>query len=512
MLKYIIEDMWGGKMFKLFYDRFKEAISSIVPVMIIMLIVSFLLGFNIVTIITILFSTLLLIFGITLFSLGASLSMMEIGKFISSKLLNSRRVWLIFLVSFIVGIVITIAEPDLKVLASQMTAINDNLLIILVGLGVGLFLSVAAVRIVYQVNIKKIIFLCYMALIFMLFISNKQIIPLAFDSGGVTTGPISVPFILSLGIGFSSFSFKKKSSDDSFGLIALCSIGPILVMLLMGLFMKSDFSYNYNISDQVTDFSIMISNFLHEIIPITKDVLVSLFPIVSVYIIFVIVNKVVLKRQILKIFVGFIITLIGVSLFFIGVNAGYLPIAYLIGIHLFDKIGGLLVVIGFVIGFVIVKAEPAVSILTEQIEILTDGSIKRKVMNNTIAIGVGLAVALSIFRLINGISIIPFLIFGYLIVLILMFFSPNIFTMVSFDSGGAVTGPMTTSFLLPFIIGICYACDGNVLTDAFGLVAFVAMSPLITIQLLGIIFKYKQNKVDKMIDIDESIVDFKVGD
>lgn len=497
-------------MFKIYTEKLKEAVYSIVPVMIIMMIIGIFLGLNIVTLISILFSTVLLIAGVSFFTLGASLSMMEIGKFISSTLLRSRKIWLIFFISFIVGIVITIAEPDLKVLASQMTAINDNLLIMSVGLGVGLFLSVAAIRIVFQINMKKIIFFCYSLLIIMLFISNKQIIPLAFDSGGVTTGPISVPFILSMGIGFSRLSSKKNSSDDSFGLIALCSIGPILTMLLLGLVIDSDYSYTYNISEELTDFSLMFSNYFHEVLPIFKDVLISLLPIVGVYIVFVLINNKISKRQLLKVFIGLLITLIGLSIFFIGVNAGYLPVAYIIGINMFNKANNLLIVLGLVIGFVIVKAEPAVAVLTEQIEIITDGSIKKKVMNNTIAIGVAIAVGLSIFRVINGISIIPFLAIGYAVVLILMCFSPDIFTMVSFDSGGAVTGPMTTSFLLPFVIGLCYACGGNVLTDAFGLVAFVAMSPLITIQILGILYKYKQNRVEKLMDIDESIVDFEV--
>ena len=499
-------------MCKLITTKFKESISSILPVMVIMLIISFFLGFNNVTIATLLISTLLLIMGITMFSLGASLSMMEMGKFISNKLLKTKKILLIFFVSFIVGIVITVAEPDLKVLASQMTAISDTTLILFVGIGVGLFLGIAALRIIFQINIKKIIFFCYMILILMLFISNSNIIPLAFDSGGVTTGPISVPFILSIGIGFSSLNSRKNTSDDSFGLIALCSIGPILTILIMGLFVNSDFTYKYNISEQLTSFSVMISNFLYEIIPICKDVLISMLPIFFVYIIFILINKKIDIKQFVKVLIGMIVTLIGLTLFFVGVNVGYLNIAYLIGINLFTKINSLLVIIGFIIGFVIVKAEPAVSILTEQIEKITDGSIKKSVMNNTIAIGVAIAVSLSIFRLINGFSIIPFLVFGYLIVLILMFFCPDIFTMISFDSGGAVTGPMTTSFLLPFIIGICYACGGNVLTDAFGLVAFVAMSPLITIQILGIIYKYKQSKNNRFINIDESIIDFKVGE
>ena len=494
-------------MYKFIVEKYKEAASSIFPVMIIMLVVGLFLDFNIVTFVSILISTLLLIAGVTLFTLGADLSMMEIGKSVSSKLLKSKRLWLILLISFIVGIVITVAEPDLKVLASQMTAINSSVLILSVGFGVGLFLSIAAARIVYQVSLKKIIFVCYLILIFMLFISNKEIVPLAFDSGGVTTGPMSVPFILAMGIGFCSK--RKKSSNDSFGLIALCSIGPIITVLLLGLMMDSNLTYTYNISSEVTDISLLIVNYVREFLPIFKEVFMSLLPILVVFIAFNMVIKGSNKKQVVKIMVGLPVTLLGLTLFFVGVNVGYLNVAYLIGINLYSKAKILLIPFGMLIGFVIVKAEPAVAVLTEQIEKLTEGSIKRSVMNNAIAIGVAVAVCLSMFRVVNGISINLFLIIGYIVVLILMCFTPDIFTMVAFDSGGAVTGPMTTSFLLPLVIGVCYSSGGNVLTDAFGLVAFVAMSPLITIQILGIIYKYKFNSMNKIDYIDESIVDFK---
>lgn len=493
-------------------EKFKEAVAAIIPVMVIMILVGFILGFNMVTIISILISTLLLIVGVTMFTLGADLSMMEMGKNISSGLVKSRRVGLILFVSFIVGVVITIAEPDLKVLASQMTAIDSRVLIWSVGLGVGIFLSIAAGRIIFQVNLKKIVGCCYLFLLLMLFISKREMVPLAFDSGGVTTGPMSVPFILAMGIGFSSVSSRKNNSNDSFGLVSLCSIGPIMIVLILGLFMGNDMSYTYNISTEVNHFSVLVSNYLYEFIPIFKEVLISLLPIVLVFLVFCIVTKSVNRRQLTKIGVGIPITLIGLTLFFIGVNVGYLPVAYLIGINMYRKLKFLLIPLGMVIGFVIVKAEPAVAVLTEQIEKLTEGSIKRSVMNNAIAVGVSIAVALSIFRVISGVSITLFLLVGYIIAIVLMFFSPDIFTMVAFDSGGAVTGPMTTSFLLPFIIGVCYACQGNVLTDAFGLVAFVAMSPLITIQVLGVLYKYKSiSRVDVM-SIDESIVDFGWGE
>lgn len=488
-------------------EKLKEAISSIIPVMIIMILIGIFLGFHIVTIISILISTLLLIIGSTLFTLGADLSMLEIGKSISSKLLKSRKISLIALVSFIVGVVITIAEPDLKVLASQMTAINSSTLILSVGIGVGIFLCIAALRIIYQINLKFIIACFYTILLVMLFLSNKEMVPVAFDSGGVTTGPMSVPFILAMGIGFSTSRTRSNAKNDSFGLIALCSIGPILTVLLLGLLLSSDMNYVYNIAPETTSFLELISNYVNEIIPILKDVSMSLLPILGVYLIFSFLTKSLKSRKNLKIMFGLIITLLGLTFFFIGVNIGYMPIAYLIGINIYNKSKMLLLPLGMLIGFVIVKAEPAVAVLTEQIEKLTQGSIKKSIMNNTIAIGVALAVGTSIFRVTTGTPITYFLLIGYLIAMILMLFTPDVFTMVAFDSGGAVSGPMTTTFLLPLIIGICYATGGNVLTHAFGLVALVALSPLITIQILGIIYKIKSRKTSILETLDETIIE-----
>ena len=489
-------------------DKLKEAISSILPIAIVMILSSLILGFKLETTISILVSTLLLIIGVTLFTYGAELSMIEIGKVIASTLVKTKKSVLIIVVAFIVGIIITVAEPDLKVLATQMTAIPSTTLILCVGLGVGIFLALAAIRILFQIDLKKIIAFFYLILLAMIFISNKEMVPISFDSGGVTTGPMSVPFIIAMGIGFSKARPRKEAKENSFGLVALCSIGPILTVLLLGLLMPSNLTYTYDISPEVTSFITLVKNYLHEILPIIKDVLISLLPILGVFLIFNLITKKVKKKKLKTIITGLVITLIGLALFFIGVNVGYMPNAYLLGIKLHDTLGMLTIIFGIVIGFVIVRAEPAVSVLTEQIEEMTEGSLKKPLLINTIACGVSAAVALSITRVMTGIPITWILVIGYLVALFLMIFTPKIFTMVAFDSGGAVSGPMTTSFLLPFIIGICYAHGGNVLTDAFGLVALVALSPLITIQILGIVYRIISNKKPSQEKLDETIIEF----
>ena len=489
-------------------QKLKESLFSIGPVAIIMVIVSLILNFSFTTIISILLSTILLIIGICLFTYGADFSMIEIGRSVGSRLVKTRKPLLIALVAFLVGIIITIAEPDLKVLAEQMTAINDWTLIICVGVGVGLFLSLAAMRIIYQIDLKIFIVIFYsLALILMLFVS-KEMVPVAFDSGGVTTGPMSVPFIIAMGLGFSKARARKESKDDSFGLVALCSIGPILIVLLFGLFIKGDMTYNYDISPEITSFGELFNSYLTEIIPTLKDVAVSLIPIVGLFLIFNFITKGIKKKKIMSIFVGLIMAYIGLVLFFIGVYAGYMPIAYLIGVRMFNSYKFLLIPLGIIVGLVIVKAEPAVAVLTEQIEKMTEGSMNRKVMNNTIAIGVAVAITLSIIRVLTGIPITWFLVIGYIIAIALTFVTPKLFTMVAFDSGGAVSGPLTTSFLLPLIIGVCYQNGGNIFTDAFGVVALVALSPLITIQLLGIAYSIKASKKVDIKSIDETIIDY----
>jgi hypothetical protein len=317
--------------------KFFESIMSILPIMIIMAIVSSLLEFSVTTIISLAISTLLLLIGISLFTYGSDLSMIEIGKEVGSKLVNTRKPFFIFLISFIVGIIITIAEPDLKVLADQMTAINPYVFIMIVSLGVGLFLSIATMRIVYQIDLKIILLLSYGLVILLMFLVDKQMIPISFDAGGVTTGPMSVPFIIAMGLGFSKSRSRKESKNDSFGLVALCSIGPILMVLIMSLFMSNNMDYIYNISTEITNMSDLLNSYLVIIIPTLKDVFLSLLPILILFITFNLFNKTIQKQKLKRVILGLIVSYIGLVLFFIGVTSGYTKVAYLMGINLFDK-------------------------------------------------------------------------------------------------------------------------------------------------------------------------------
>lgn len=489
-------------------QKFVDSILSVLPIMIIMLIIATILKFSVALVLSIIISTVLLLIGITFFTYGSELSMIEIGTELGSNLIKTKKPLLIFIISFIVGIIITIAEPDLKVLADQLSLKNPMIFIIIVSMGVGLFLSLATIRIIYEIDLKKIIIISYGLIILLTIFANKNMIPISFDAGGVTTGPMSVPFIMAMGLGFSKSMSRKDSKNNSFGLVALCSIGPILTTLIYSIFIKSEINYTNNTYSDINNLGSLISSYVNSIIPTLKDVFISLLPILILFIIFNLISKSIRKQRLKKVILGLVVSFIGIVIFIIGVTAGYMKLAYLIGANMADK-PVLLIILGLIIGFVIIKAEPAVLVLTEQIERISLGSINKKVMTNALSIGVVIAILISILRIFINIDIIPILISGYIISIIFMFFTPKLFTMVSFDAGGAISGPMSSSFILPLILGIC-ASKGNTYYDAFGCIALVALSPLITIQILGFIYNIKV-KIDTQTNIDESIIEYNWG-
>ena len=489
-------------------QKFIDSILSVLPIMIIMLIIATILKFSIVAILSIIISTIFLLIGITLFTYGSKLSMIEIGTELGSNLVKTKKPLLIFIISFIVGIIITISEPDLKVLANQLSLNNPIFFILIVSMGVGLFLALATIRIIYEIDLKKIIIISYGLIILLTLFANKNMVPISFDAGGVTTGPMSVPFIIAMGLGFSKFMSRKESKNNSFGLVALCSIGPILTTLIYSIFIKSEINYTSNYNYDINNLGSLISSYVNYIIPTLKDVFISLLPILVLFTLFNLITKSIKKQKLKRVILGLIVSFMGIVIFIIGVSAGYMKLAYLIGINMADK-PSLLIILSIIIGFVVIKAEPAVLVLTEQIERISLGSINKKVMTNALSIGVVIAILISVLRIFINIDIIPILVLGYIISIILMFFTPKLFTMVSFDAGGAISGPMSSSFILPLILGIC-ASKGNTYYDAFGCISLVALSPLITIQVLGFIYNIKV-KIDTQINIDESIIEYNWG-
>ena len=477
-------------------DKIKESLGSVLPVAAVV----FLLMISIVPISGELFfmffvGTVMLVVGIGLFTLGADTSMIIIGEEIGAKLVKMRKIWLILPICFVIGVLVTVAEPDLKVLAEQTPIVDTQVMIWSVGIGVGLFLAFAFLRIFLQIRIS-VLFIIFYALVFIFACSpliSHSFIPTAFDSGGVTTGPITVPFIMALGLGLSSIRGDKTSAEDSFGLVAMCSIGPIITVLILGALNSTDTieqtltpagSYE-SVSEAFMEFVYAFPHYL-------KDVASAILPIVAFFLIFNAVSLKLDKKTLIKIFVGLVFTYVGLVLFLTGANVGFMPIGQYLGESLAG--GGyswLLVPIGMLIGYFIVSAEPAVHVLKQQVETITEGRITGKALGLSLALGVAASVGIAMLRVLTGISILWFLIPGYVLALIISCIVPPIFTSVAFDAGGVASGPLTATFLLPLAMGACSAVGGNIAEDAFGIVAMVAMTPLLTIQILGLVSKFK---------------------
>ena len=426
----------------------------------------------------------MLIVGIGLFNMGADLAMTPMGTHVGAGLSRQKKLGLLLAVCFVLGLLITIAEPDLTVLANQ---VKSKMLVYWVGIGVGAFLLVAILRIVFRRSLGSILMLFYMlmfAMALMLVVSGQEsLLPLAFDSGGVTTGPITVPFIMALGVGISSVLGDRKNKENSFGLVALCSVGPILAVLIQSIFAKKtpDVQLDYGASDDV------LGVFLHALGAKAGEVALALGMIVVFFLLCQFLFLKLPKRRLLRIAIGVIFTYVGLVIFLAGVEAGFSPVGYKIGEALAKQHSALLIGFGLVLGVLVVLAEPAIHVLNSQVEEVTGGLVKKKSMMLGLCIGVGAALALSMIRIVFDFSLVYYIVPGYFISLALSLFVPPVYTAIAFDSGGVASGPMTSTFILPFAIGACVTLQGadSVLSDAFGVVAMVAMAPLIAIQLLG---------------------------
>ena len=484
---------------KILKEKLTESVSSVLPITLIVLLLSITVApMPVGTLILFLTGAVLLVIGMAFFSLGTDVSMTPMGEGIGAQLPKTKSLAIVIGITLLIGILITIAEPDLQVLAEQVPSIPNAMLIWTVAVGVGLFFVLAMLRTLFRIPLSRLLILFYIGVFVLSIFVPNEFVSVAFDSGGVTTGPITVPFIMALGIGLASIRGDRDAQDDSFGLVALCSIGPILAVLLLGIFYRGgDPSYTQVTVPEVNDTRQVALVFLHDLPEYIKEVCTALFPIIVFCAVFQLIFRRFRRIQLQKIGVGFVYTFIGLALFLTGVNVGFMPAGHFLGQQLAaGGQGWVLIPLGLLIGYFLVTAEPAVHVLNRQVETITNGAVSQRAMMLSLSVGVGCSVALSMVRVLTGISIYWILVPGYTIALALTFFVPKIFTGIAFDSGGVASGPMTTTFLLPFAMGACEATGGNVLTDAFGIVALVAMTPLLTIQILGILYKRKQKAAE----------------
>lgn len=493
----------------------KESLTSVLPITIIVLLLCFTIApMPMGAVLAFIVGAAMLIIGMGLFNLGAEMAMSPLGERAGVAITKSKKLWLLIGISFILGIIITISEPDLQVLANQVPSIPNQVLIWTVAIGVGLFLVIAMLRILFSVPMTYLLMGVYTLVFILSAFVPADFVAVAFDSGGVTTGPMTVPFIMALGIGAASIRSDKQAGNDSFGLVALCSVGPILAVLILGLV------YDAQGSSAIMDLRVLelkrstqlSSLFLHEIPIYFKEMALALAPIIGFFALFQISSFRMHKTQTVRTCIGFLYTYLGLVLFLTGVNVGFLPVGNYLGQVLAGlKYPWVIIPIAMLIGYFIVSAEPAVHVLNKQVESITAGAISQRAMNISLSVGVCCSLGLAMVRVLTGISIFWFLIPGYFTALLLSFFVPKIFTSIAFDSGGVASGPMTATFLLPFAMGASEALGGNVATDAFGVVAMVAMTPLITIQILGLFYKIKSkhsnSQAQGLLMDEEEIID-----
>ena len=478
-------------------EKLLEALQAVLPIAAIVLVLCFTIApVSPSILLCFLLGAAMIVLGIMFFTLGAEMSMTPMGERVGAVITKSRKLPVILGIGFLLGFLITISEPDLQVLANQVPSIPNRTLILSVAAGVGLFLVFAFLRMLIGISLPRLLVLFYSIIFLLAVFVPREFLAVAFDSGGVTTGPITVPFIMALGVGVAAIRSDRHAADDSFGLVALCSIGPILAVLILGIaFQASDSTYVPPILPNVSD-SVELWQLFHEGLPTyIKEIATSLLPIIAMFGVFQLAALKLDRRTLGRIGVGLAYTYIGLVLFLAGANIGFMPAGNYLGQVLAGQsFRWLLVPIGMLIGYFIVKAEPAVYVLNKQVEEVTDGAISASTMGAALSAGVSLSVGLAMVRVLTGISILWFLIPGYAVAIGISFVVPKLFTAIAFDAGGVASGPMTATFLLPLAQGACVAVGGNIVTDAFGVVAMVAMTPLITVQLMGLVAQLKTRK------------------
>lgn len=478
-------------------SKFKEVFLSVIPIIVIVLVLNFtLVPMSFAMLMRFLIGALLVIMGLTIFLLGVDLGISPLGDLTGLSLAGTNRLWMVLTGGIVLGFFISIAEPGLMVLASQVNyvtvgSISKVGLLVVVSVGLAIMLSLGFLRIFYNVGLHYMLLVLYGIILVMSFFVSREILAISFDASGSTTGILAVPFILSLSVGISKLKKDSRASEnDSFGLVAIASTGAIVAVMFLGIVSKanqfhSDFELAVNESDSIA------GAFLHMFVPAVKESLIAIFPLLAILLLFQKISFKLKYRKFRALITGFIFTFFGLFVFLMGVNAGFMDVGTMIGKGLAvtdNKV--FVVVVGFILGVVTILAEPAVHVLTHQIEEVTSGYVKRRAVSASLAIGVGLAVALSVVRiLVHGIQLWHYLLPGYIVCAILMFITPKLFVGIAFDAGGVATGPVTATFIMAFIQGVAFSVDGaDLLVDGFGMIAMVAMTPILTLEILGLIF------------------------
>lgn len=483
----------------LLLDKLKEVLAAVLPIIFIVLILCiFFVHVSSDMLIRFLLGGLFLIIGLTIFLFGVDVGMAPIGQHMGRAVARSTARWMVGALSFVIGFSVTVAEPDLLILGQEVSEamgglLSTQLIVFMVSIGVGFMIAFGVYRILSSFPMKYFFAICYGLIAVMSLLVSNDFLAIAFDASGATTGALTTPFILALSASVSARKGGKQAEEDSFGLVGAMSVGPILAVLLMALIFNTTFQ---GVEAEYVYTQGILSPFVHAIGHTFKESLLALAPLI---IVFFIMNKTLFrlkKSELMDIFKGIIYVLVGLVLFLIGVNQGFMDMGRYLGSHLAENYLFFLPFLGFIIGMVVVLAEPAVHVLGDQVEEVTGGYINNRLLLGSLSIGVGIALAASLYRIMTpSIQIWHYLLPGFLLAVILSLFVDDLFTGIAFDAGGVASGPMTATFILAFAQGAAtYIPQANSVTDGFGVIATVAMTPVVMIQLLGLIFKIKLKK------------------
>lgn len=483
--------------------KLKEVLYAVLPITVIVLLLNFTLTpLDSILIIRFVIGALLITLGLSIFLIGIDIGITPIGKAMGAAIAKTNKMWIVVIAGLFLGFFVSIAEPDLHILAKQVDMVTSGLIskisiVIVVSIGIGVMISLGLVRIVKNIPLYKMLTVLYLIIFGLALFTSPEFLAISFDASGATTGALTVPFILALSVGVSALKKDSKASEkDSFGLVAIASTGAIIAVMIMNIISKTD-KISGSLDTKQFDSTSIIAPFLQKFPIMAGEIFIALLPIVLTFLVFQKIHLKLSKKSITKIMMGILFTFIGLVLFLVGVNAGFMEVGSAVGYAITSLDNkAYVIVVAFILGFVTILAEPAVHVLTSQVEDVTSGYVKRKVVMNTLSIGVGIAVALSMLRiLIPELQLWHYLLPGYLIALAMTYFVPKLFVGIGFDSGGVASGPMTATFIFAFVQGAAEATESaNVLIDGFGMIAMVALTPLIALQVLGFIFKLKSKK------------------
>lgn len=484
-------------------EKFKEVLLSVLPIVVIVLILNFTIApLETSLLLRFLLGALFVVIGLAIFLLGTDIGITPIGTNLGKGVAKSNKVWVVVIAGLVLGFFISIAEPDLHILANQIAdvtggVINNMSILIYVSIGIAVMMTIGLLRIVFNIPLYKLLTGIYFVIFLLALFTSNEFLAMAFDASGATTGALTVPFMLSLALGVSNLKKDGKASEkDSFGLVAISSSGAIIAVMLMNIIGGQD-EISGSLAVDLTGSRSVIEPFIHHFPTITKEILIALVPIVSIFLIYQVFFLKLSKKKLIKILKGAFYVFVGLVIFLVGVNAGFMEVGSVVGYTVAALDNSIYVlIVAFVLGIVTILAEPAVYVLTHQIEDVTNGYVRRKVVLTALSIGVGLAVLLSMIRiLIPGLQLWHFILPGYILAIGLMYVTPKMFVGMAFDAGGVASGPMTATFILAFVQGAAESIEGaNVLLDGFGMIAMVAMMPIITLEILGILFKIKSRK------------------